>query len=192
MSQSIPTTTSYSDLLNIIHFIQTILDDQASSSNIPHERLLPSSILHILDAESSILDVEVRDTWVNGELDVWVKATETRSRIINDLEPILKEYGVGLPLVNYLPQRGSPEWFSLYVFVRHTADLSHVVHQNSDLPEEDQDKCPICAGIFQAGDRYIPLSCHASHWLHEACLTELAVYSRDFLCPLCRERPYPG
>ncbi|EGG04046.1 uncharacterized protein MELLADRAFT_108782 [Melampsora larici-populina 98AG31] len=82
-------------------------------------------------------------------------------------------------------QCGSPEWFSLYVFVCHTADLSHVVHQNSDLPEADQDKCPICAGIFQAGNCYIPLSCHAAYWLHKACLTELAVYSCDFLCPLC-------
>ncbi|EGG02571.1 uncharacterized protein MELLADRAFT_110059 [Melampsora larici-populina 98AG31] len=141
------------------HILSMKRDDQASSDNIPHERLLPSSILHILDAESSILDT--------------------------------REYGVEKPLVYYLPERGSPEWFALYVFVRHTADFSHVVHQTSDLPEEDQDKCPICAGIFQAGDRYIPLSCHASHCLHEACLTELAVHSRDFLCPLCRERPYP-
>ncbi|KAH9815629.1 hypothetical protein DFH28DRAFT_968551 [Melampsora americana] len=179
---------AYSDLLNIIHFIQTILDDQADG---PQERLVPSSILNILDAENSMLDVEVRNTWGNDEFELWGSATETRSRLINDLHPILKEYGVELPLSHYLPERGSPEWFSLYVFVRHTSDFSHVSHTNIDLPEEEQDMCPICASGFQFGERYIPLSCHACHLLHESCFTELAVHSLELLCPLCRERPYP-
>ncbi|KAH9814359.1 hypothetical protein DFH28DRAFT_971448 [Melampsora americana] len=162
---------AYSDLLNIIHFIQTILDDQAN--------------------ENSMLDVEVCNTWGNDEFEVWGRAAETRSCLINDLHPILKEYGVELPLSHYIPQCRSPEWFSLYVFVCHTSDFSHVSHTNIDLPEEEQDMCPICASGFQFGECYIPLSCHACHWIHKSCFTELAVHSLELLCPLCWECPYP-
>ncbi|KAH9808704.1 hypothetical protein DFH28DRAFT_993976 [Melampsora americana] len=168
---------AYSDLLNIIHFIQTILDDQADG---PQERLVPSSILNILDAENSMLDVEVRNTWGNDEFEIWGSATKIRS-----------QYGVELPLSHYLPERRSPEWFSLYVFVCHTSDFSHVSHTNIDLPEEEQNLCPICASGFQFGECYIPLSCHACHWLHKSCFTELEVHSLELLCQLCRERPYP-
>ncbi|KAH9816966.1 hypothetical protein DFH28DRAFT_196921 [Melampsora americana] len=180
---------SYSKLLEHIQSIQKTFDEVDPPLNGVQRRRLPSLILGIWDSQADIRVLEMGDDLNESDIGAWLEATATEGRLLDQLNQISIDANLEISLVNLLPTPGSPNWYSLCLFASIMNDSSFVVQTQSDLSEEEREKCPICIENFNIGERCITISPNEPHWMHEKCFTNLASYMPDFSCPMCRQRP---
>ncbi|KAH9815867.1 hypothetical protein DFH28DRAFT_1056978 [Melampsora americana] len=180
---------SYSELLEHIQSIQKTFDEVPPPPNGVQRRLLPSLILGIWDAQADLRELEGGHDLNESDIGAWLEATATEGRLLDQLNQISIDANLEISLVNLLPTPGSPNWYRLCLFASIMNDSSFVVQTQSDLSEEEREKCPICIENFDIGERCVTISPNEPHWMHEKCFTSLARCMPDFTCPMCRQRP---
>ncbi|EGG11005.1 uncharacterized protein MELLADRAFT_102860 [Melampsora larici-populina 98AG31] len=186
MAQSIPRTLSYSELLKIIQTFQSDIDHLNTPHIKPEDRILPCLILYMCFSEAIMLEIEARGIWDKNEIHTWRRELETNGFVLDQIIKISQFVDVDMPLVHFLPPPGSEEWWGLYIFSRLLVQCSRVyIPEPRDNGGKKPD-CPICGEDFMAGERYVQLPCHPTHWLHETCLTDFAAHTLEISCPLGR------